>query len=194
MKTAGAGEGSRVLVFEDATADWPCSLLAIMRIGAVYIPLDLRNPLPRLADVAVSCQPAVILVDDSTVGDAPQVNFADAKVLNISSVDSKPSARVPNSARADSVGAILYTSGSTGKPKGIVVKHSGLRNEIEGHTIQWGLKAERVLQQSAFTFNHSLIKSILDLSMEALFISYHGASAEILSRSLKLFKKKALRI
>lgn len=155
LKKTGVGEGSKVLVFEDATADWPCSLLAIMRIGAVYIPLDLRNPLPRLADVAASCRPAVILVDDSTVGDAPQVNVADAKVINVSSIDSKPSARVPNSARADSVGAILYTSGSTGKPKGIVVKHSGLRNEIEDYTAQWGLKAERVLQQSAFTFNHS---------------------------------------
>ena len=155
LKKAGVGESSRVLVFEDATADWPCSLLAIMRIGAVYIPLDLRNPLPRLADVAVSCQPAAIIVDDSTVGDAPQVNVANAKVVNVSGIESGPSARVPNSARPDSVSAILYTSGSTGKPKGIVVKHSGLRNEIEGYTTQWGLKAERVLQQSAFTFNHS---------------------------------------
>lgn len=155
LKKAAVGEGSRVLVFEDATVDWPCSLLAIMRIGAVYIPLDLRNPLPRLADVAASCQPAVILVDDSTVGDAPQVNVADAKVVNVCNIGSKPYARVPNIGRADSVGAILYTSGSTGKPKGIVVRHSGLRNEIEGYTTQWGLKAERVLQQSAFTFNHS---------------------------------------
>lgn len=155
LKKAGVGDGSRVLVFEDATVDWPCSLLAIMRIGAVYIPLDLRNPLPRLADVAESCQPAVILVDNSTVGDAPQVNVADAKTVNVSSINFKPSARVPNSACAYSVAAILYTSGSTGKPKGIVVKHSGLCNEIEGYTTQWGLKAERVLQQSAFTFNHS---------------------------------------
>ncbi len=155
MKKAGVGEGSRVLVFEDATVDWPCSLLAIMRIGAVYIPLDLRNPLPRLADVAASCQPAMILVDNGTIGDAPQVNVADAEVVNVSGIGSKPSACVPNSACADSVGAILYTSGSTGKPKGIVVKHSGLRNEIEGYTTQWGLGAERVLQQSAFTFNHS---------------------------------------
>ena len=154
LQKAGVGERSRVLVFEDAAVDWPCSMLAIMRIGAVYIPLDLRNPLPRLADIAASCQPTAILVDDYTVDKAPQVNIGRAKVVNVSSIDSKASARVPISTRADSVGAILYTSGSTGNPKGIMVKHSGLRNEIEGYTKQWGLKAERVLQQSAFTFNH----------------------------------------
>ena len=154
LQKAGVGEGSRVLVFEDAAVDWPCSMLAIMRIAAVYIPLDLRNPLPRLADIAESCKPAAILADHSTIDDAPQVNTVGAEVVNISSVGSEPSAPVPNSARPDSVAAILYTSGSTGNPKGIVVKHSGLRNEIEGYTKRWDLKDERVLQQSAFTFNH----------------------------------------
>ncbi|KAE9373525.1 hypothetical protein N431DRAFT_482543 [Stipitochalara longipes BDJ] len=155
LQNVGIGDGSRVLVFEDATVDWPCSMLAIMRIGAVYVPLDLRNPLPRLADVAANCQPAAILVDDSTIDSAPEINITGAQVVNVSRVGSKPSARVLNVARADSVAAILHSSGSTGKPKGIVVKHSGLRNEIEGYTTHWGLKAERVLQQSSFTFNHS---------------------------------------
>ncbi|RAL08959.1 uncharacterized protein BO97DRAFT_397180 [Aspergillus homomorphus CBS 101889] len=155
LQNSGVQEGHRVLVFEDATADWPCSMLAIMRLGAVYVPLDLRNPLPRLADVAANCEPAAILVDSTTAKDIDQVNVTQAKVVNVSRASVKPSKRVPNVSRGDAVAAILYTSGSTGKPKGIVVKHSGLRNEIEGYTTQWGLRAERALQQSAFTFNHS---------------------------------------
>jgi hybrid polyketide synthase/nonribosomal peptide synthetase ACE1 len=155
LQKAGVIEGSRVLVFEDASADWPCSMLAIMRLGAVYVPLDLRNPLPRLADVAASCEPVAILVDNTTVRNVPYVNVTNGQVVNISNVPSNPSSPVPNSACPASIAAILYTSGSTGKPKGIMVKHSGLRNEIEGYTTTWGLRAERVLQQSAFTFNHS---------------------------------------
>ncbi|PSR79071.1 putative hybrid NRPS/PKS enzyme [Coniella lustricola] len=160
----GVRQGDRVLVFQDASSDWPCSMLAIMRLGAVYVPLDLRNPLPRLADVAASCQPAAVLVDNTTAKDAPQLvakclattDGRQVRVLNVSQISAQPSAsRIDNKARPENVAAILYTSGSTGQPKGIVVKHSGLRNEIEGYTKQWGLGPERVLQQSAFTFNHS---------------------------------------
>ncbi|KAJ5260988.1 hypothetical protein N7478_011583 [Penicillium angulare] len=154
LQENGVGQDSRVLVFEDATADWPCSMLAIMRIGAVYVPLDLRNPLSRLADVAGSCKPAAILVDSTTLEDVPHINVTSAKVINVSDIGSK-SINVPNASRADAVAALLYISGSTGKPKGIVVTHAGLCNEIEGYTWRWGLSAERVLQQSAFTFNHS---------------------------------------
>ncbi|KAL8978053.1 MAG: hypothetical protein Q9177_006503, partial [Variospora cf. flavescens] len=67
--------------------------------------------------------------------------------------------KVPNAAVIDCAAKLtssdLYTSGSTGTPKGIIVTHSGLRNEIEGYTKTWKLGAERTLQQSAYTFNHS---------------------------------------
>lgn len=155
LLAAGVEAGNRVLVFEDATADWPCSLLAIMRIGAVYVPLDLRNPAARLANVAKDCNPAVILIDDVTASEGPKVNVTGAKLINVSTIPLTPSAPVAIVADANSPGAILYSSGSTGTPKGVIIKHSGLRNEIEGYTKQWGLKAEKVLQQSAYTFNHS---------------------------------------
>ncbi|KAL8801632.1 MAG: hypothetical protein Q9182_004317 [Xanthomendoza sp. 2 TL-2023] len=154
LQSAGSGAGSRVLVFQQATADWVCSMLAIMRVGSVYVPLDLRNPLPRLAAVATDCMPSAVLVDGSTFEDAAQLNVPNATIINISKIKGK-SKLVPNLAQPDSLAAILYTSGSTGTPKGIMVTHSGLRNEIEGYTKTWNLGAERVLQQSAFTFNHS---------------------------------------
>ncbi|PVI03762.1 hypothetical protein DM02DRAFT_696056 [Periconia macrospinosa] len=155
LQAVGVKPSDRVLVFQDATTDWPCSMLSIMRIGAVYVPLDLRNPLSRLASVASSCEPTAILIDDTTSGNVPKINVTHAKIVNVTEVKPQPNRNVENISKADSVAAILYTSGSTGAPKGIVVKHSGLRNEIEGYTRQWGLKAEYALQQSAFTFNHS---------------------------------------
>lgn len=155
LQDAGIGPGSRVLVFQQPATDWVCSMLAIMRLGAVYVPLDLRNPMPRLAIVANDCQPQAVLADATTLSTAPELNVPSAVVIDVSSVSPRPSARVVNSARADLPAAVLYTSGSTGTPKGIVVKHSGLRNEIEGYTKMWKLGAERVLQQSSFTFNHS---------------------------------------
>ena len=155
LQSSGIGAGSRVLVFQQASSQWICSMLAIMRIGGVYVPLDLRNPMPRLAAVANDCNPHAVLVDDTTHKNVEQLHVSYAHVLDVSHVGKEPSTPIPNAARADSPAAILYTSGSTGTPKGIVVTHAGLRNEIEGYTKTWKLGAERTLQQSAYTFNHS---------------------------------------
>ncbi|ORY18402.1 hypothetical protein BCR34DRAFT_596328 [Clohesyomyces aquaticus] len=154
LSKSGAGPGSRVLVFQKASTDWVCSMLAIMRIGSVYVPLDLRNPLPRLATLSSDCQGSAVLADDTTIGDAPQLGVAVA--LDVSRLAATPSASMPNVARSGSPAAILYTSGSTGTPKGIVIRHSGIRNEMEGYTKTYKLGAERVLQQSAFTFDFSV--------------------------------------
>lgn len=155
LECRGVGSGTRVPVFQQAASDWVCSMLAIMRLGAIYVPLDLRNPLPRLASVVKDCDPAAILVDATTLGDVPHLGIDDVCVIDVTKVGPKPSFPILNRANDTSPAAILYTSGSTGTPKGIVVTHSGLRNEIEGYTKIWDLGAERTLQQSAFTFNHS---------------------------------------
>ncbi|KAI1385651.1 uncharacterized protein F4822DRAFT_432506 [Hypoxylon trugodes] len=155
VKDSGAGPGSRVLVFQQAASDWVCSMLAILWIGATYVPLDLRNPISRLATVAASCEPSAIIVDSTTLDDVPKLGVPGASIIDLSHLSSRASKHVKISASAESIAAILYTSGSTGTPKGIMVTHSGLRNEIEGYTKKWGLGSERVLQQSSFTFNHS---------------------------------------
>ena len=154
LSKAGVGHSSRVLVYQQASTDWICSMLAIMRVGGVYVPLDLRNPISRLAAQAEHCQPKAVLADGTTVGDAPQLNVD--IVIDVSSVAPSTSARLTNAAHPDSPAAILYTSGSTGTPKGIVIRHSGIRNEMEGYTKTYKLGAERVLQQSAFTFDFSV--------------------------------------
>lgn len=72
-------------VFQMPSADWICSLVAINRIGAIYLPLDLRNSIPRLRSNVEATRPAAILSDNETVSQIKQIDpNEDAIVINVS--------------------------------------------------------------------------------------------------------------
>ncbi|PWY76064.1 putative hybrid NRPS/PKS enzyme [Aspergillus sclerotioniger CBS 115572] len=162
LSDAGVRDRSKVAVFQEPSADVICSLLAILRLGAVYIPLDPRVTTNRLAVILKACQPTAILTDAKTHDDITSLSF-DTKLLDVSRDIVPATARkplVPNVSTEDSVMAILYTSGSTGIPKGVVMKHSVFRNHVETVHNAWisGLTAVRGLQQSSFSFDMSLVQ------------------------------------
>lgn len=154
LTKAGVKSGSRVAVFQEPTADWICSLLGIWHAGGTYVPMDLRSSLSRLSVVAGSSKPIIILCHDATEQMVPELN-SKAKVINVSQL--VPSTKTtPSRARLEADAVVLYTSGSTGVPKGIVLRHSAFKNTIYGLTKQYDVGREKVLQQSAYTFDFSL--------------------------------------
>ncbi|CAJ2513372.1 Uu.00g014910.m01.CDS01 [Anthostomella pinea] len=154
---AGVQQGSTVAVFQQPSVDWVCSLLAIWHAGGTYVPMDLRSSLPRLALVAKAAKPAAILYHAQSEGQVGDL-LSSAALINISSLPAATTTTTTTEshARADTPAAVLFTSGSTGRPKGVVLTHSAFKNTIEGLTTQYKVGAERVLQQSAFTFDFSL--------------------------------------
>ncbi|KAE8362260.1 hypothetical protein BDV27DRAFT_166330 [Aspergillus caelatus] len=158
LRDVGVGPGSFVCVFQHPTAEWVCCMLAIWRLNAVYVPLDLRNPPSRLRTVIDDCQPTAIFCNDETDPDVRDLDCPGAVVLNTSEICGYSSlhSNVQDSSDPNAPAAVLYTSGSTGKPKGILLRHASIRNQVEGYTRRWELGPEVVLQQGAMTFNHSL--------------------------------------
>ena len=150
--------GHKVAVFQEPTADWICSLLAIFRVGAVYVPLDLRTSLPRLARIVSQCTPNLILAHDSTMANVPALGALKTKTIDVSAIPRFKDDTLPNRAQPSSPAVILFTSGSTGVPKGIVINHSSLRNQMESYSREWNIAAAatKVLQQSAFSFDFSI--------------------------------------
>ncbi|KAJ5578643.1 hybrid PKS-NRPS biosynthetic cluster [Penicillium hispanicum] len=170
--------GSPVCLFLHPTADWIPCMLAIWKLNLVYVPLDLRNPVPRLATMVQDCQPRVIVCSDDTRSNIEGLGYAEARIVNISEPClGQPGPDINNRSEPQARAVILYTSGTTGRPKGIQLRHSSLMNEIEGYTNRWQLGAETVLQQGAMTFNHSLDQMLTGLS--------NGGRVIVVPRSLR---------
>ncbi|WP_161806721.1 non-ribosomal peptide synthetase, partial [Pseudomonas syringae] len=123
--------GMTVALCLDRSVEWVVSLLAVLKLGAVYLPLDSAQPFERLQQLARDSG-SVLLVhapdDDKSarLGVCPVLAF-DAALW--AAVDSGAlDVRVLSGQAA----YIIYTSGSTGQPKGVVVSHGALANYVQG--------------------------------------------------------------
>ena len=66
LRNAGSQQGDVIGVFQEPSPDWVCSLLAIFKAGAIYVPIDLRNSIPRLASIVRASRPSFIITDKTT--------------------------------------------------------------------------------------------------------------------------------
>ncbi|THY91639.1 hypothetical protein D6C92_06192, partial [Aureobasidium pullulans] len=161
----GAAYGTRIAVFQEPSALWICSLLAIWTLGCVYLPLDPKRGLPALSSIVASAQPGLILVSSDTVAESNAL--ADkVPVVNVDRIQEGP--RVPpvqNRSKGSGVAVILFTSGSTGKPKGIEVGHAGLVNLLEGYSRSFNVERPAVLQHTTYSFDIALDQILSGLGL-----------------------------
>lgn len=148
--------GSRVAMLLDPMADHVCCLIAVMKLGLVWIPLDLRNHTKRLSSMVMDCQPDVVVCNSNTLARARQLGRHEAGIVNLDNLDLSQQAEVENQSELNQPAVILYTSGSTGAPKGVLLTHRNILLSIFASTQYCKLGQEIVLQQSALSFDLSL--------------------------------------
>ncbi|MCF8171270.1 MAG: amino acid adenylation domain-containing protein [Candidatus Methylopumilus sp.] len=147
----GLGVGAEVLVavYLERSIDLVISLLAIMRAGAAYIPLDPGYPSERLAWVLEDAQPLLIITQAKLAttlpGSAAQVICLDRDQETLAvarlrgQTQSSPQIFELNSAY------VIFTSGSSGRPKGVQVHHQALLNFLLAMQESPGLTAQDTL-------------------------------------------------
>ncbi|KAM0202100.1 hypothetical protein ACHAQI_010959 [Fusarium lateritium] len=163
LLAAGVGEGDVVGVFQEPASEWACSMMAVFRIGATYLPMDLRNSIHRLRAAVISTNPKLLLVDNTTSHVVPQLD-TDVSIISVQDIkEDKSLGNVKTVAKPDGIAAILFTSGSTAEPKGIMVRHSNLAAHNEGYSASFDGELSRVLQQAPLSFDFSICQTILAL-------------------------------
>jgi Non-ribosomal peptide synthetase modules and related proteins len=133
----GVSVGARVGVFQSPGANWICSLLAIMRIGAAYVGLDKKAGLERLAMIAAESELAVVTFDSSTASDLHLLHST-AEMLDLCTLQGTTHVTVPIVAKSNQTAIVMYTSGSTGKPKGIHSPTPAICTTFKHSVTHWG--------------------------------------------------------
>lgn len=148
--------GSRVGVCCQQSADMVCALLAIMRLGAVYVPLDSSMPVERLGFICEEAQLHSLVHDTETASIAKQLSSKSGSAVNLTSLPNRTEKTIPDRSEAASNAFIMFTSGSTGKPKGVQLTHANYMTQVLAASQKLGLRQETVLQQSSVSFDISL--------------------------------------
>ncbi|WP_051707174.1 MULTISPECIES: non-ribosomal peptide synthase/polyketide synthase [unclassified Streptomyces] len=127
----GAGPERIVALALPRTADHITAILAVMRAGAAYLPLDPDLPPSRLTAMLDDARPVLILATRTTAAALPDTTGVPVLRLD-APTDGLPDAE-PTPPRPDHPAYVIHTSGSTGRPKGVVVTQRGLANLFHSH-------------------------------------------------------------
>eukprot|EP00873_Tetraselmis_striata_P016795 jgi/Tetstr1/437059/TSEL_025819.t1 len=150
----GVRPGDRVALVLERSAVAVCAMLAAMKAGAVYVPVDLAYPAERIRFMLDDSQCAAVLTDGSRPLDAPGL-----PVLSLSPADatSAPAASAPErTIGADDPVYMIYTSGSTGRPKGVPILHRGVHGLLFGNDYYAAKPGDRFLQTAPIAFDASV--------------------------------------
>ncbi|WP_159915471.1 non-ribosomal peptide synthetase [Pantoea sp. 18069] len=161
LQARGAGRERLVAVALPRSLDLLVALVAVLRAGAAYLPLDLSHPPDRLARILALAQPLCVLVRDDDAGVLP----ADTARLEPRAWPAPSSAAtLAGCPAAQDAAYVIYTSGSTGEPKGVLVEHRAIVNRLEWMRQHYGFDtSDRILQKTPATFDVSVWEFFLPL-------------------------------
>ncbi len=160
LAAAGVRRGEHVAVVLPRTPELIVTLLALLRLGAAYVPLDPDYPIDRLRFVLEDCGAERIACTAET---APQAAALEAGTLV--QVDALPDGPAVAAASGQDLPAYqLYTSGTTGMPKGVRISHANLANFVTGMEHRLALTSYRsVLAVTTVSFDIFFLEALLPL-------------------------------
>ena len=139
------------------------TVLAILKAGGAFVPLDRSYPVSWLQDVVEQTSAKNVLVSPETAELCSQLSPRKIRVSK-EWLDSLPSTTPAHSVKLNDAAYIIFTSGSTGKPKGVVMEHGALSRGVTDHGYMYKFSStSRVLQFASHVFDASIAEIITTL-------------------------------
>ena len=169
-------EGMPVAVSMERSLDAVCALLAVIKIGAFYIPIDPKLPINRIQFLTSDSQAAAILTYKEF-----KHKFHEVKSLSIFALDEFSTLNSINKISTEPLtffpkpsdnAYAIYTSGSTGEPKAAVIRHRSLVNRLLWMQEHYQLDPDkdRFLQKTPYSFDVSLWEIFWPLTIGATLV------------------------
>ncbi|MBB4730015.1 non-ribosomal peptide synthetase, partial [Xanthomonas arboricola] len=168
----GAQVGSLVGVCVERSLDTTVALLAVLRTGAAYVPLDPAYPPERLRYIVEDCGTRLVVTQTRLLALASDLIPTDATAICLDT-----GSRAAEAARGpavtpefspDHLAYVIYTSGSTGRPKGVAVSHRSLVNFLWSMREKPGIRADdRMLAVTTCSFDIAALELFLPLVVGA---------------------------
>ena len=161
LKARGAGPKARIAICLPRSLEQYASILAILKSGAAYIPIDWNIPQDRANYIAEESGAALIVTtttrqDSFPQGSAPKICI-DALARELAKGADHAPPPVECGAGPEDEAYIIYTSGSTGKPKGAIIFHRNITYQTRAYEAVLGVTCEdRVFAGASIAFDVSV--------------------------------------
>ncbi len=171
---SGATRESLVGICSGRCAETIIAILAVLKAGAAYVPIDPKYPKERISYILNDTNLSILLTQNEIIGDFPPL--ASVKTILIDNVLVEKSGRLDINVNPIDLAYVIYTSGSTGKPKGVAIEHHSAIALID-----WALSIFSKEELSGVLFSTSIC---FDLSIFELFVTLASGGSIIISENI----------
>lgn len=167
LRTSQIGPEVRVALLFEKTLWMVVAMMAVMKAGGVFVPLDPTHPKNRLESIIQEVGAGLLLCSEQCFDTFSGISN-ETIIVNSASLGQFPLCDSPacNTVTPKNAIYIMFTSGSTGKPKGCVLEHVACCSSVTQLTKSFGITAQsRVLQFSSYSFDACILEILATLTV-----------------------------
>ena len=155
LQSCGSKPDQLIAIIMDRSIDMFIALLAVLKSGAAYVPIDPNYPTDRIQYIIEDSSAKILIADSSYkfLVDTNIIVLDPKEVIHYQGDDSN----IISSAYANHLAYVIYTSGTTGKPKGVMIEHQSVVNLLNSiDPFIHSSDVRNVLLQASYAFDMSV--------------------------------------